>query len=471
MAGMFYSLQEAAQKLNMSEEEVQKLVEERKLREFRDGTNVLFKVAEVESLMADTGLAAAEPPAEEGEEIDLLEPEAVGEEDLTFEPTEPQVVEPEGSTEEELTLEPSEPQTTGEEDLTFEPIEPQEVEPEEPAEEEVTLEAAGSTAGGEGLKLDDEGTGLLGGDTGRDELSLDDSLALLSDQEDLGQPAAEDSFSLLDTDQAKKPPEEAKADNKKEDTEVSFSLDEQQKDAGLTNADTAITREGISVLDESDSEFKLADTAAETKAMQETSAMEQLEGDINLDDTLGSGSGLLDLSLQADDTSLGGILDEIYTPAGEEGAAVAPEPAAASAADVVAEADSIMAQESSMAGAPAVMVQSYVEPEPDSSSNIFGGLLLIPLLVVVYTLLVTVAGQFGVLSSLIPKGITIIYILAAVGVVGLAIAGYGYMQGAPAKPKEAKPKKEKPPKVKKEKPKKEKPVKVKKEKKKKEKKK
>ena len=60
MAGMFYSLQEAAQKLNMSEEEVTKLVEERKLREFRDGSNVLFKVSEVEALMADTGLIAEE---------------------------------------------------------------------------------------------------------------------------------------------------------------------------------------------------------------------------------------------------------------------------------------------------------------------------------------------------------------------------------------------------------------------------
>ena len=38
-------------------------------------------------------------------------------------------------------------------------------------------------------------------------------------------------------------------------------------------------------------------------------------------DTFGSVSGLLDLSLQADDTSLGGILDEIYTPGGGEGKA------------------------------------------------------------------------------------------------------------------------------------------------------
>jgi excisionase family DNA binding protein len=411
MAGMFYSLEEAAQKLNMSEDEVEKLVEERKLREFRDGTNVLFKVAEVEALMADTGLMAAEEPAAEEKE-------------------------------EELALEPAEPETQGEEELTLEPSEP-----EVPGEEELTLQP--------------EATGELGGETGQEELSLDDSLAMLGDVEELGQePAAEDSFSLLDTDQAKEVPGEAKKDEK-EDTEVSFALDEQQGSgagADLTDADTAITREGISVLDESDSEFKLAeDTAAETKAMQEAASLEQIEGDVNLDDTLGSGSGLLDLSLQADDTSLGGILDEIYTPAGDEGAV----PAAASAADVAAEAESILAHEGP-AGAPAVAVQGYVEPEPDTSSNIFGGLLLIPLLVIVYTLLVTVAGQFGVLSSLVPKGMTIIYLLAGVGVVSLTVAGYGWMQGAPAKPKQPKqpkqpkPKKEKAPKVKKEKKKKEK---------------
>jgi hypothetical protein len=284
---------------------------------------------------------------------------------------------------------------------------------------------------------------------------------MLGDQEELRQePAADDSFSLLEgIDEAKKEPAKTK-----EDTEVSFALDEQEGSglgAGLTNGDTAITREGISVLDESDSEFKLAeDTAAETKAMQEAASLEKIEEDVNLD-TFGSGSGLLDLSLQADDTSLGGILDEIYTPADDEGVV----PAAASAADVAAEAESIMAQEG-LAGAPMGAVQGYIEPEPDTSSNIFGGLLLVPLLVVIYTLLVTVAGQFGVLSSLIPKGMTIIYVLAGVGVVGLAIAGYGWMQGAPAKPKQPKAKKEKAPKVKKEKPKKQKKKKEKKEKKK-----
>ena len=57
-------------------------------------------------------------------------------------------------------------------------------------------------------------------------------------------------------------------------------------------------------------------------------SLEEIEDDVNLD-SFGSGSGLLDLSLQADDTSLGGILDEIYTSegGGEEGkAAGAPQP-------------------------------------------------------------------------------------------------------------------------------------------------
>mgnify|MGYP000123671094 CR=1 FL=1 len=52
MAGMFYSLEEAAAKLKVSTEQVEQLVKEGRLREFRDGSNVLFKVDEVESLMS-----------------------------------------------------------------------------------------------------------------------------------------------------------------------------------------------------------------------------------------------------------------------------------------------------------------------------------------------------------------------------------------------------------------------------------
>jgi len=53
MAGMFYSLQEAAEKLNKTEEEIKQIVQEGNLREFRDGPNLLFKVEEVEALMSE----------------------------------------------------------------------------------------------------------------------------------------------------------------------------------------------------------------------------------------------------------------------------------------------------------------------------------------------------------------------------------------------------------------------------------
>ena len=51
MAGMFYSLTEAAEKLGKTEDEVKQLAKEGKLREFRDGSNLLFKIEEVEALL------------------------------------------------------------------------------------------------------------------------------------------------------------------------------------------------------------------------------------------------------------------------------------------------------------------------------------------------------------------------------------------------------------------------------------
>ncbi len=450
MAGMFYSLQEAAEKLNMSEQDVQKLVEERKLREFRDGSNVLFKVDEVEGLMSDTGVLPAETAAEEPQEELTPEPQAT-EETLEPEPEaaeEPLTIEAEATEEEPVGLVP---EATEEETLEPEPEaaeEPLSIEAE--ATEEEPIELVPEAAEEEPLTPEPEPVAELGDQGSGAELTLEDSLAMLG--EPVGgeeEPTLDDSLALLGD--LEVPGKETPAEPKTDDTEVSLSLDGDTASGigdELTNADTAITKEGISVLDESDGDFKLSDdTAAETKAMQEATSLEKIEGDINLD-SFGGGSGLLDLSLQADDTSLGGILDEIYTPEGDEGAVPSPD---ASAADVAAEAEQMLAQDQ-LAGAPVVM--GYVEPEPDASSNIFGFLLLLPLLVVVYTLMVTVAGQFGVLSSLVPSGMTIIYALVGVGVVAGIVAGYGAMQGAPAKPKkpkQPKPKKEKAPKVKKEK--------------------
>ncbi len=79
MAGMFYSLQEAAEKLKKTEEELKQLVKQGKLREFRDGAHLLFKIDEVEALMADTSIMAPalakEPSVPEISEPELPEME------------------------------------------------------------------------------------------------------------------------------------------------------------------------------------------------------------------------------------------------------------------------------------------------------------------------------------------------------------------------------------------------------------
>ena len=113
----------------------------------------------------------------------------------------------------------------------------------------------------------------------------------------------------------------------------------------LSKADTQMTGEGLNVLGDTDSEFKITDdTMGKTHASTTSEpSIEKIEEDVNLD-SFGSGSGLLDLSLQADDTSLGGVLDEIYPgsrgAAGEAAAAVTP----AAPMDVAAEAEQMLSE-------------------------------------------------------------------------------------------------------------------------------
>src|SRR5690349_8855479 len=53
MAKMFYTTDEAAQKLGVSNDQLKTLVGENKLREFRDGARVMFKVDQVDKLASD----------------------------------------------------------------------------------------------------------------------------------------------------------------------------------------------------------------------------------------------------------------------------------------------------------------------------------------------------------------------------------------------------------------------------------
>jgi hypothetical protein len=329
MAGMFYSLQEVAAKLNKTEEEVKEIIKQGRLREFRDGPNLLFKVDEVEALMSDTSIAASRKASAKAKQE---------------------------KEEEEISLAP------------------------EPSEGSEPAGADTTAAAGEGIDVL--------GETDGDYKLADDTLS-----------------------ETKLVPDDA----------------------------------------------SLEDTLGATKAAPSEASLEEIEEDVNLD-TFGSGSGLLDLSLQADDTSLGGILDEIYTPEGEEGKEEK-EGAEASAVEVAAEAEQLMPEEGLAApeavpeaAATAQAYQVYAEPSPDVISNAFGIMLFLPLLAIVYTAIVAVAGFNNMMPSALTaiQGLIWYVVIGAVLAAGL-IVGVAFMLSSRGKggkkavkePKAKKAKKEK----------------------------
>jgi hypothetical protein len=178
------------------------------------------------------------------------------------------------------------------------------------------------------------------------------------------------------------------------DSEVELMLDETGSEDGgkvsdegggfgltspgnIASADTSIGTTGINVLGETDDGYKLTeDTRAETQFedSEPSDELGSLDGDSSLE-SVGSGSGLLDLSLQADDTSLGAVLDDIFER--ESPDAVVP---------VVAEPQAM----------PRTIEPRYVEIGPDVVSNACGIALFVPLIAVIYAAIVVIAGMGGV---------------------------------------------------------------------------
>lgn len=402
MASMFFSLKETAQKLGKSEDEVKQLVKDGQLREFRDGANLLFKIDEVNALVdkgIDMGLEAVDLGEVSAEEqfVEAAEGEAapMADEDLFVLDEEPLTLEPTGEVE-------------GTSELGLAP-------------EETTADQTG-TGEEELLFLADDDQAAATGSGIEDEISLAAESGILASGSD------------------------------------------------ITDADTALSAEGINVLGESSTGFDVTgDTMAETAVGPASSSgeasLEEIEDDVSLD-SFGSGSGLLDLSLQADDTSLGGILDEIYTSEGSEaeGGGEA-EPAglgeeAASFDELTGEAEHAGVEEGlpmpePVAIMPAAMGAVYAEAAPDAQSNILGMLLFLPMLVLLYTAIVAVAGLRGVTPSILSSIQGIIwYLLGGAVIVSLIVVAASFMvgrerSGAPARAKKGKVKAEKPKKDKK----------------------
>ena len=351
MAGMFYTIEEAAQKLGKTEDQVKELVEIGKLREFRDGAKRMFKVEEVDQM------SSAEP-----EEIDI----------------------------------------------------------------------AGITGGDSGA-ADVDLAGISAGDSTRienldiAEISADDS-AKPEDLDIAGITGGDSEVALVsdETNELAIEPEAGALED----------VDDDLNPADVTGADTSITTIGINVLSETDDEYKLSDdTKGETQLDETSDEFADLdEEDINLD-SVGSGSGLLDLSLQADDTSLGAVLDDILPGGkGEAEGAVMDEQG-----NLTKEAENIFEEAAPDTEMPIpvgrAVMPVYIKPAPDAVSNACGYSLFIPLIAMVFAVIVLLAG-FKNISPAMLKSVAapiwydvamIWYIAAGLAVVSIIIVAVAAM--------------------------------------------
>lgn len=413
MAGMFYSLKETAQKLGLTEDAVKQLAEDGKLREFRDGSNLLFKIDEVNALLA------------ESPEMDM-----------------------------DLGLEPDEGGASTQELLGLEPVaeESAEQEPSFGLDLEAVPEEAPAPEGTADLQLsaDAEATS---------ELELSDDLTA---EEPAEASSAEEDF-LVGMGAEEEEPPAGPAD---EESEIGLAPESGilDSDSDITDMDTALASEGIDVLGKSDADYEVTDDSlAETVGPAGTTgeaSLEEIEEDVNLD-SFGSGSGLLDLSLQADDTSLGGILDEIYTAEGGEEGAAAEAGETDMVEDMTAEAEHAapeedMAAHEVMVAAPLAITPAFAEVAPDTQSNMLGMLLFLPLLALLYAAIVVVAAQRDVMPSILQSIQGFVwYIVGGAAFIAIAISAAALLSGrekaprAPKAAKAAKAKKEKAPKEKK----------------------
>jgi hypothetical protein len=202
--------------------------------------------------------------------------------------------------------------------------------------------------------------------------------------------------------------------------------EEPAKRGAKKDKDTVISASGIGVFDDDELEID-ADPMAET---QITAGAR--EDEVSLEGT-GSGSGLLDLTREADDTSLGAeLLDEIY-PGEEE--AVPAEPMAVPAEPVVEEAEEEAEPTIAAAAAVETVPAAYVAAG-DPAEGLFSGLMVGALILLV------VAGSVvaGMLQGFFPdyakflSNNFVYFLLAAVAVPILALL-IGWVIGKAAVPK------------------------------------
>ena len=310
MAKSYYSLEEARNKLGMSETQIKGLVRSGKLREFRDSGKVNYRVDDVEKLAGASG--GRKPPAAA---------------------------------------------SAGSGELVLEPA------------EDSGIDLASTTGSQSGIDLASTGS---------------------------------DAISLAETDADATAVGGVRKKDKKEDT--------------------VITSVGVSVFEDDDADIMAADPVAETVVS---------DGGLGIEG-IGSGSGLLDLTRESDDTSLGAeLLDEISpgefgdggdlgeaTRAGLDGAVSGPA-AGTAAVESVAE-----------AAAPRGVVVTRVEYGPDPVSMGLTGLMGAGVLIMCFLGLTVAAMMRGAVPVLLEVLCDKAWIfgLASLAAAGIA-TGVGYFLG------------------------------------------
>lgn len=393
---MFYTLQEVLTKLGKTEPEIKVLVREGKLREFRDGTKQLYKTEDVDALAA----------APKGDSVvsDSLQISIDENADVSLAP-----------------------------------------------EEIDALMGDNNKKNESKFKLDE--TGELLADEALDKPNKDET-TLLPAETKKGEEIDLSELEKTDT-KASQPPK--KSGSTAGGTDIL---------AGTKTGDSKISLSGesINVLGESDTEFKISDdTSGETKVVakkpkaldekgKDEASAARLDDDVNLEGIGGSGSGLLDLSLQADDTSLGAVLDDIYPESPAAAPAAEQTPAAPSGA-VAEEAEKIFGETEpqpaiEQAATPETMAAAYIaEPPPDAASSTYGIILFMPLAALIYTSIVVISGYKPILNLKILSSIEplIWYVIGGCAGLVLLIALFSLFMGGggPKKPKPPKPPKEK----------------------------
>lgn len=194
------------------------------------------------------------------------------------------------------------------------------------------------------------------------------------------------------------------------------TLSEADRTAAVAGKDdTVITSEGISIFDDEDLEVEAGDPMAKTAIAPSVEEQISLEG-------VGSGSGLLDLTRESDDTSLGAeVLEHI-----DVESAV---PSSSLGAQVLDQIDVEGAVPSAAEEAPpaAIIEAPTVVEEIDASAGAFSGLVLgaalVMLLVAAVVLPVMMDKEPGYLTAL-QENLALVLGASALLSVLLAVAGY-----------------------------------------------